>query len=55
MVHFSQHLLRHAGTNVGGSDISVIVVNISDLYIFYSKSGIALFKFAIKNYLLGEL
>lgn len=39
MVHFSHHLLGHAGINVGGGDISVIVVNISDLYIFTLKAA----------------
>lgn len=33
MVLFSQHLFGYAGINIGGGDISVIVVNISDLYV----------------------
>lgn len=34
-VHFSQHFFGHAGINIVGVDISVIVVNISDLYIWF--------------------
>lgn len=38
MAHFSQYFLGHTGIN-GGGDISVIVVNISDLYLFTQKSA----------------